>query len=99
MKCSVTPELPGLELPANIAAGCSPHLRLVTLVVVGKDGAIGVALSMGGATTTNRAIVQSMSRECYEIVRKETGRLFPAHSDVAPDSTQRGASETRSSGE
>ena len=29
------------------------------IAVVGKDGAIGIALFMGGATTTNRAIVQS----------------------------------------
>src|ERR1051325_6758772 len=29
------------------------------IAVVGNDGAIGVALFMGGATTTNRAIVQS----------------------------------------
>src|ERR1700722_17508491 len=29
------------------------------IAVVGKDGAIGVALFMGGETTTNRAIVQS----------------------------------------
>ncbi len=28
------------------------------IAVVGKDGAIGVALFMGGATTTNRAIVR-----------------------------------------
>src|ERR1700727_1306471 len=29
------------------------------IAVVGNDGAIGVALFMGGETTTNRAIVQS----------------------------------------
>lgn len=29
------------------------------IAVVGDDGAIGVALFMGGETTTNRAIVQS----------------------------------------
>jgi CRP-like cAMP-binding protein len=29
------------------------------IAVVGNDGAIGIALFMGGATTTNRAIVQS----------------------------------------
>src|SRR4030095_15579404 len=28
------------------------------IAVVGNDGAIGIALFMGGATTTNRAIVQ-----------------------------------------
>ena len=29
------------------------------IAVVGNDGAIGVALFMGGETTTNRAVVQS----------------------------------------
>jgi CRP-like cAMP-binding protein len=41
--------------------------------VVGNDGAIGIALSMGGETTTNRAVVQSAgSAYCLSGTRLKT---------------------------
>jgi CRP-like cAMP-binding protein len=53
----------------------------------------------GKITVLDRQRLESMSCECYEVVRKETDRLFPAHSVVAPDSMQRGAPQTRLLGE
>jgi CRP-like cAMP-binding protein len=48
------------------------------IAVVGNDGAIGVALFMGGETTTNRAIVQSAGSAYRRRVR--ASRRDPAHS-------------------
>jgi len=51
--------------------------RSAEIAVVGNDGAIGVALFMGGETTTNRAIVQSAGsayRLSGERLKEELGR-------------------------
>ncbi len=42
----------------------------------------------GRISVLDRTRLESMSCECYDVVRKETDRLFPAHVGVAPDSTQ-----------
>jgi len=51
------------------------------IAVVGKDGAIGVALFMGGATTTNRAIVQSAG-SAYRLTRKRIEQEFARHGEM-----------------
>jgi CRP-like cAMP-binding protein len=51
------------------------------IAVVGNDGAIGVALIMGGATTTNRAIVQSAGT-AYRLTRKRIELEFARHGDM-----------------
>jgi CRP-like cAMP-binding protein len=51
------------------------------IAVVGNDGAIGVALFMGGETTTNRAIVQS-SGFAYKLTGARLKREFNRHGDV-----------------
>jgi CRP-like cAMP-binding protein len=51
------------------------------IAVVGNDGAIGVALIMGGATTTNRAIVQSAGA-AYRLTRKRIELEFARHGDM-----------------
>jgi CRP-like cAMP-binding protein len=51
------------------------------IAVVGKDGAIGVALFMGGETTTNRAIVQS-SGSAYRLTGARLKREFNRHGQV-----------------
>jgi CRP-like cAMP-binding protein len=51
------------------------------IAVVGKDGAIGVALFMGGATTTNRAIVQSAG-EAYRLSGERLAEEFARHGDM-----------------
>jgi CRP-like cAMP-binding protein len=51
------------------------------IAVVGKDGAIGVALFMGGETTTNRAIVQS-SGSAYRLTAARLKREFNRHGEV-----------------
>jgi CRP-like cAMP-binding protein len=51
------------------------------IAVVGKDGAIGVALFMGGETTTNRAIVQS-SGSAYRLTGARLKREFNRHGEV-----------------
>jgi CRP-like cAMP-binding protein len=48
------------------------------IAVVGKDGAIGVALFMGGETTTNRAIVQSAGM-AYRLTGTRLKREFDRH--------------------
>jgi CRP-like cAMP-binding protein len=49
--------------------------------IVGNEGAIGVALFMGGETTTNRAIVQS-SGSAYRLTGKRLKREFERHGEV-----------------
>jgi CRP-like cAMP-binding protein len=51
------------------------------IAVVGNDGAIGVALFMGGETTTNRAIVQS-SGFAYRLTGARLKREFNRHGEV-----------------
>jgi CRP-like cAMP-binding protein len=49
--------------------------------VVGNDGAIGVALFMGGETTTNRAIVQSAGF-AYRLTGKRLKQEFDRHGEM-----------------
>jgi CRP-like cAMP-binding protein len=49
--------------------------------VVGNDGAIGVALFMGGETTTNRAIVQSAG-SAYRLAGKRLKHEFDRHGEL-----------------
>jgi CRP-like cAMP-binding protein len=51
------------------------------IAVVGKDGAIGVALFMGGQTTTNRAIVQSAG-SAYRLSRSRLKIEFDRHGEL-----------------
>jgi CRP-like cAMP-binding protein len=51
------------------------------IAVVGNDGAIGIALFMGGATTTNRAIVQSAG-SAYRLTRKRLKQEFERHGEM-----------------
>lgn len=51
------------------------------IAVVGNDGAIGIALFMGGATTTNRAIVQSAGR-AYRLTRRRLKEEFERHGEL-----------------
>jgi CRP-like cAMP-binding protein len=51
------------------------------IAVVGNDGAIGVALFMGGATTTNRAIVQSAG-SAYRLTRRRLKLEFDRHGEM-----------------
>jgi CRP-like cAMP-binding protein len=51
------------------------------IAVVGNDGAIGVALFMGGETTTNRAIVQS-SGFAYKLTGARLKREFNRHGEA-----------------
>jgi CRP-like cAMP-binding protein len=49
--------------------------------VVGNDGAIGVALFMGGETTTNRAIVQSAG-SAYRLTGRRLKNEFERHGEL-----------------
>src|SRR6201991_4473022 len=51
------------------------------IAVVGKDGAIGIALFMGGATTTNRAIVQSAG-SAYRLTGRRLKLEFKRHGEM-----------------
>jgi CRP-like cAMP-binding protein len=51
------------------------------IAVVGNDGAIGVALFMGGETTTNRAIVQSAGC-AYRLTGRRLKQEFDRHGEV-----------------
>ena len=51
------------------------------IAVVGNDGAIGVALIMGGAAMMNRAIVQSGGR-AYRLTRKRIEQEFARHGEM-----------------
>ncbi len=51
------------------------------IAVVGNDGAIGIALLMGGATTTNRAIVQSAG-SAYRLTRSRIEQEFARHGEM-----------------
>jgi CRP-like cAMP-binding protein len=51
------------------------------IAVVGNDGAIGIALFMGGATTTNRAIVQSAG-SAYRLTRARLEQEFARHGEM-----------------
>jgi CRP-like cAMP-binding protein len=51
------------------------------IAVVGNDGAIGVALFMGGATMTNRAIVQSAG-SAYRLTRQRIEDEFARHGSM-----------------
>lgn len=51
------------------------------IAVVGNDGAIGIALFMGGETTTNRAIVQSAGY-AYRLTRERLKREFERHGEL-----------------
>jgi CRP-like cAMP-binding protein len=51
------------------------------IAVVGNDGAIGVALFMGGETTTNRAIVQSAG-SAYRLAGSRLKQEFERHGEM-----------------
>jgi CRP-like cAMP-binding protein len=51
------------------------------IAVVGNDGAIGIALFMGGATTTNRAIVQSAGT-AYRLTKRRLRREIERHGEL-----------------
>jgi CRP-like cAMP-binding protein len=51
------------------------------IAVVGNEGAIGVALFMGGETTTNRAIVQSAG-SAYRLTGKRLKQEFERHGEM-----------------
>ncbi len=51
------------------------------IAVVGRDGAIGVALFMGGETTTNRAIVQSAG-SAYKLAGARLKEEFERHGET-----------------
>jgi CRP-like cAMP-binding protein len=51
------------------------------IAVVGNDGAIGVALFMGGETTTNRAIVQSAG-VAYQLTGARLKEEFERHGEL-----------------
>lgn len=51
------------------------------IAVVGKDGAIGIALFMGGQTTTNRAVVQSAG-SAYRLSRARLNEEFQRHGEL-----------------
>ncbi len=51
------------------------------IAVVGNDGAIGIALFMGGATTTNRAIVQSAGN-AYRLTQRRLKQEFDRHGEM-----------------
>jgi CRP-like cAMP-binding protein len=51
------------------------------IAVVGNDGAIGVALFMGGETTTNRAIVQSAGF-AYQLAGARLKEEFERHGEM-----------------
>jgi len=51
------------------------------VAVVGNDGAIGVALFMGGETTTNRAIVQSAG-SAYRLTGSRLKQEFERHGEM-----------------
>jgi len=51
------------------------------IAVVGNDGAIGIALFMGGVTTTNRAIVQSAG-SAYRLTRARLEQEFARHGEM-----------------
>jgi CRP-like cAMP-binding protein len=51
------------------------------IAVVGNDGAIGVALFMGGETTTNRAIVQSAG-SAYQLAGARLKEEFGRHGEM-----------------
>jgi len=51
------------------------------IAVVGNDGAIGVALFMGGETTTNRAIVQSAG-SAYRLTGARLKEEFGRHGEL-----------------
>ena len=51
------------------------------IAVVGNDGAIGVALFMGGETTTNRAIVQSAG-SAYRLTGSRLKLEFERHGEM-----------------
>ena len=55
--------------------------RSAEIAVVGNDGAIGVALFMGGETTTNRAIVQSAG-SAYRLSGARLKEEFGRHSEM-----------------
>jgi CRP-like cAMP-binding protein len=51
------------------------------IAVVGNEGVLGVALFMGGETTTNRAIVQSAGR-AYRLIGSRLKREFGLHASL-----------------
>lgn len=51
------------------------------IAVVGNDGAIGIALFMGGQTTTSRAIVQSAGF-AYRLTRERLKQEFERHGET-----------------
>lgn len=51
------------------------------IAVVGNDGVIGIALFMGGATTTNRAIVQSAG-SAYRLASRRLKNEFERHGEM-----------------
>jgi CRP-like cAMP-binding protein len=55
--------------------------RSAEIAVVGNDGAVGVALFMGGETTTNRAIVQSAG-SAYRLSGERLKEEFGRHTEM-----------------
>ena len=51
------------------------------IAVVGNEGTIGIALFMGGETTTNRAIVQSAG-SAYRLTSERLKREFERHGEM-----------------
>jgi CRP-like cAMP-binding protein len=51
------------------------------IAVVGNDGAVGVALFMGGETTTNRAVVQSAG-SAYQMTGARLKEEFERHGEL-----------------
>lgn len=51
------------------------------IAVVGHDGAVGIALVMGGVSTTNRAIVQSAG-SAYRMTQRHISEELALHGDM-----------------
>ncbi|MEJ0099404.1 MAG: Crp/Fnr family transcriptional regulator [Pseudomonadota bacterium] len=51
------------------------------IAVVGNDGAVGIALFMGGVSTTNRAIVQNAG-SAYRLTQKRISAEIALHGDM-----------------
>ncbi len=51
------------------------------IAVVGNDGAIGIALFMGGVSTTNRAIVQNAG-EAYRMTQRRISEELTLHGEM-----------------
>ena len=73
---SIFPSTPSSHFLYVLKDGASAEIA-----VVGNDGAIGVALFMGGETTTTRAIVQSAG-SAYRLTRERIKQEFERHGEM-----------------